>query len=252
MNKEYTKYTVAVGLRCGDKFWMSQRINTPNFAGKWQFPGGKLEKDENPLDGGLRELKEETNLDIDCKRVRYCRHIEGDPTTLICYVYYIDLNATEIPVRTENTMTDWRLFTYDEALKLDLMPGLVETLDKLKIIESTVVDKKTNTDNEAGFFSVDKETPGPTWKSPSIDDYNRFVNEVFKADLNREDSAVNGLTFDKLSKKYGSAYLDCVYAAYSCLGDSMTDEEFCKYWGNIPKGFFEKKIKHVTTFKKLN
>jgi 8-oxo-dGTP pyrophosphatase MutT (NUDIX family) len=131
---EYTKHTVCCALRCGDKLWMSQRVLTPNFAGKWQFPGGKMDKpgETNPIDAVLRELKEETNLDIDINRLKYLGGIHGDPTTACCYVYYIDLNEAEIPVRTENTMTDWVLLSYDEAMSKDLMPGLANSIRMLK------------------------------------------------------------------------------------------------------------------------
>ncbi len=132
---EYTEYTVALALRCDDKLWLSQRVGTPNFAGKWQFPGGKLEDKENPIDGAMRETKEETGLEIMEKRLRFVMGVFGDPTTKVCYVYYVDLNDAEIPVRTENATTDWRLFSYDEALKLDLMPGLAEAITKLKILK---------------------------------------------------------------------------------------------------------------------
>lgn len=131
-NMEYTKYTVAVGLRCKDKLWMSQRINTPNFHGKWQFAGGKLDDGENPIDGGLRELKEETNLEIDINRLRYIGSITGDPSTKSCFVYYVDINEAEIPVRKENLMSDWVLLTYDEALKKDLLPGLKNTIENIR------------------------------------------------------------------------------------------------------------------------
>lgn len=112
--------------------WMSQRVRTETFHNKWQWPSGKLEENENPIDGGLRELKEETGLVIDVNRMKYLGQIQGDPTTYCCFVYYIDLNETEIPVRTENLMTDWRLVSYDEALKLDLMPGLTEMIERLR------------------------------------------------------------------------------------------------------------------------
>lgn len=129
---EYTKYTVAVVLRCKDKLWMSQRMNTVNFPGKWQFPGGKLDHYENPFNGGLRELKEETNLNIEYERFEYLCSIIGDPSTKICFVYCVNLKETEIPVRTENKMTDWVLLTYDEALKKDLLPGLKNVIESLK------------------------------------------------------------------------------------------------------------------------
>ena len=113
---EYTRFTVCCALRSGNKLWMSQRINTPNFHGKWQFAGGKCEDKENPIDGTLREVKEETNLVIDINRLKYLTPISGDPTTECCYVYYVDLNDTEIPVRTENAMTDWVLLSTLKSL----------------------------------------------------------------------------------------------------------------------------------------
>jgi len=44
------------------KFLLLKR-NTFPFI--WAPPGGRLEKDENPFDGLKREIKEETNLDIE-------------------------------------------------------------------------------------------------------------------------------------------------------------------------------------------
>jgi len=129
---EYTKITVACALKNGNKVWVSQRVNTPNFAGKWQFPGGKCDDSENPINAALREVKEETNLDVDINRLKYLKGIYNDPTTYACYVYYIDLNDAEFPVRTENTMTDWVLLPIEEALKKDLMPGLDKALEMLK------------------------------------------------------------------------------------------------------------------------
>jgi hypothetical protein len=101
-----------------------------------------------------------------------------------------------------------------------------------------------------GSFFVAKTDPIPSFREPSPADRSRFINDVIRPG-DGEKSGVNGLTFDKLSKLYGTAYLQCVYDAYSCNGGCMTDEEFCQYWGNIPKGFFDKKIKHQTWFRKL-
>jgi 8-oxo-dGTP pyrophosphatase MutT (NUDIX family) len=130
---EYTQTTVCCALRSGRKLWMSQRVNTPNFSGKWQFPGGKMDAGEtNPIDACLREVKEETNLVIDINRLKYLTPVTNDPTTACCYVYYVDLNDAEFPVRTENVMTDWVLLSYEEALEKDLMPGLNKSKELLK------------------------------------------------------------------------------------------------------------------------
>ena len=132
MNKEFTAYTVAVALLRGRRCYVSQRVNTANFEGKWQFAGGKLEPNENPIDGGVREVLEETGLRIGAERLRYVGPIMGDPTTYICYVYAVDLNEAEVPQRTEDKMTDWQLLNPSEILALDTMPGIKEIMGKLR------------------------------------------------------------------------------------------------------------------------
>ena len=132
---EYTKDTVAVALRVKDNLWMSQRINTTNFHGLWQFPGGKVEDKENPLDAGKREVQEETGLNLDINRFRYLGSILGDPSTKYCYVYFVDLGETEYPMRTENKNTDWVSMSYYDALKLNLMPGLTEMIQKIRTVK---------------------------------------------------------------------------------------------------------------------
>ena len=43
---------------------LARRIPEPD-AGKWDLPGGFLEEGEHPLDGLVRELREETSLEIE-------------------------------------------------------------------------------------------------------------------------------------------------------------------------------------------
>ncbi len=47
-----------------DKILLIKRGGEPN-KGKWSYPAGYLEYDERPETGAVRELKEETNLDVE-------------------------------------------------------------------------------------------------------------------------------------------------------------------------------------------
>jgi 8-oxo-dGTP pyrophosphatase MutT (NUDIX family) len=38
--------------------------DTDAAAGKWEFPGGHLEEDEEPLEGAVREFREETGVKV--------------------------------------------------------------------------------------------------------------------------------------------------------------------------------------------
>lgn len=128
----YCEFSVCTALRLDDKIYLSERMFTDEFIGYWQWPGGEVKDKENPRNAAQRELKEETNLDLNLGRFFYLDSITGDPTTKACYVYYVDLNETEWPVRTENKSSDWRLLSYDEALKLRLMPGLAPAIQRLR------------------------------------------------------------------------------------------------------------------------
>jgi len=47
-----------------DKVLITRRAPNENFAGGWEFPGGKIEADETPEECLARELKEELNITV--------------------------------------------------------------------------------------------------------------------------------------------------------------------------------------------
>lgn len=82
----------AVGcyLEIGGKLLLLQYSAMKIHVGKWDVPGGKLEKDETPEQGAVRELFEETGIDIsasciECILTLYIRKQEP----VIDYIYYL-------------------------------------------------------------------------------------------------------------------------------------------------------------------
>lgn len=55
----------AVLLRPDGSFLLAQRPDRTVYAGYWEFPGGKVEPDENPQQALARELHEEIGVDIE-------------------------------------------------------------------------------------------------------------------------------------------------------------------------------------------
>ena len=56
---------VAVGILAdGDKVFITRRSPDRHQGGKWEFPGGKLESQEDVLSGLRRELQEELGVDV--------------------------------------------------------------------------------------------------------------------------------------------------------------------------------------------
>lgn len=52
-------------IDAGGRVLLAQRPPGKHLAGAWEFPGGKLEPGESPLQGLVRELREELGVEID-------------------------------------------------------------------------------------------------------------------------------------------------------------------------------------------
>ncbi len=64
MQKPPVIVSAAVMLEAG-RVLLSQRKSGTHLAGAWEFPGGKVEPDEDPRDALARELREEIGVEAD-------------------------------------------------------------------------------------------------------------------------------------------------------------------------------------------
>ena len=64
-SKKIPAYNIAVSvIEYQNKILISRRENSKLLSGLWEFPGGKIERNENAYEAVIREIKEETNLTI--------------------------------------------------------------------------------------------------------------------------------------------------------------------------------------------
>ena len=61
--KDITKVTAAI-LKKDGRLIIAQRKSKDHLAGKWEFPGGKIESGETPEECLAREMDEEFNIDV--------------------------------------------------------------------------------------------------------------------------------------------------------------------------------------------
>jgi 8-oxo-dGTP diphosphatase len=122
---------VAVGVIVRDKeYFLTKRLDSAHQGGKWEFPGGKVEKDETVAQALHRELQEEIAIDIlSCYPLIEIDHDYGDKKVRLD-VYVVD-NFQQEPVAQEGQQSGW--FTLDELIKLDFPAANAAIVEALKI-----------------------------------------------------------------------------------------------------------------------
>jgi len=107
---------------------IARRKPGKHMAGKWEFPGGKIEKGESPEQSLVRELKEELDLRARIGEQLCCASYEGEGITLELLVFRV-AGFDGTPVLREHEEIRWvapgELLSYDLA---DSDRRVVETL----------------------------------------------------------------------------------------------------------------------------
>lgn len=91
MSSDFVNTTVCY-IRANGKTLMMKRTTNDAMLGKWIVPGGKFEPGETPEECVIREIKEETDIDLEEIRLRgiltFARSKAGQrQKTCICFVF---------------------------------------------------------------------------------------------------------------------------------------------------------------------
>jgi 8-oxo-dGTP diphosphatase len=94
----------------------------------WELPGGKVEKGELFADALVREIKEETDLDVNVGD--FCEAVQNDYShkrTVQLMMYLTDVEG-EVKISEEHTEFMWA--SIDEIKSLELSTSLKKLLEK--------------------------------------------------------------------------------------------------------------------------
>ena len=98
MNK--VKQVVAALIIRDSRILICQRTEDQAMPLKWEFPGGKVERDEDLKDALRRELEEELGIDaVIGRKVAAIQHTYANGTSLALYFYRVDQFKREIQNR---------------------------------------------------------------------------------------------------------------------------------------------------------
>ncbi|TWX56933.1 8-oxo-dGTP diphosphatase MutT [Colwellia hornerae] len=120
---------VAVGVIMREQqYFLTKRLEHAHQGGKWEFPGGKVEKDETVAQALHRELQEEVAIDVlSCYPLIEVSHDYGDKKVLLD-VYVVD-NFQYEPTAQEGQQSAW--FTLAQLSQLDFPAANVAIVAKL-------------------------------------------------------------------------------------------------------------------------
>jgi len=103
------------------KYLLLKRSDKSNFfPGCWDFPGGKKESDETREKSIIREVKEETNLDIKLDRLTDEITFDINDHTINAFLYAIKSFDGKIKLNSEHTKYKW--VEKQDAKQMELSP----------------------------------------------------------------------------------------------------------------------------------
>jgi 8-oxo-dGTP diphosphatase len=98
----------AVIIECG-RVLVTQRPQGSHLAGRWEFPGGKVEPNEDPRDALARELREEIAIEVEVGDIfEVTFHRYAHKSVLLLFYSARRLGAAPEPVALEVADLAWR------------------------------------------------------------------------------------------------------------------------------------------------
>lgn len=94
---------------------ITQRHQNKAWALKWEVTGGSILKGETPEQGAIRELKEETGIEVTDSDLNfvYSYIYKNVPSIYKCFVVFINKEETKIQLQKGETI-DYRYLPYNE------------------------------------------------------------------------------------------------------------------------------------------
>jgi 8-oxo-dGTP diphosphatase len=131
------EFRIMIDVTCalilfGDKILVTQRSSKMKLPLKWEFPGGKLEKNESEIECIKREIREELNIEIEVLK-KLSKSIYDYGTFEINLIPFIAKHKSGEIKLTEHK--DYKLLEKSELLNLDWAEADLPIVDEFLKLE---------------------------------------------------------------------------------------------------------------------
>lgn len=141
--EKYIKTGIAVLIEDNNKILLGHRISSYKDTGgiyepdSWTLPGGKQEYDETTLEAAVREVKEETNLDVLNLKLLFVSDDMSSDRHFVTIDYITSDYSGEVKVMEPTKIDEWKWFLISE------LPDNIYSPSK-KCIEYYIKNKRGN------------------------------------------------------------------------------------------------------------
>ena len=118
MDKQRPRIGAATLVMKDGKFLLGQR-NKKNAKDKWVIPGGGVQWGETLHEAAIREIKEETNLDVDIHKFLCHKEIINLPGDYHSVVFFFLASPKNAELEAREDISQAKFFNIEEIKKLD-------------------------------------------------------------------------------------------------------------------------------------
>lgn len=127
--KRKTINVVAAIIKDGNKIFATQR-GYGEFQGGWEFPGGKIEKDETPQQALVREILEELETEIEVGDLLDIVEYDYPAFHLSMQCFWCSIKSGELVLK-EHQAAKW--LTKDQLDDVEWLPADLGLIEKIKL-----------------------------------------------------------------------------------------------------------------------
>jgi 8-oxo-dGTP diphosphatase len=142
---------VAILMRSDNSFLLASRPAGKPYSGYWEFPGGKIEAGETPLQALSRELDEELGVSIE-KATPWLTRIFRYPHAMVRLRFYRVTSWQGKPVAREQQQLIWQ--TADKLSVSPLLPACIPVLRSLRLPPIYAITHATEMGMEVSLLSI--------------------------------------------------------------------------------------------------